>query len=273
MTPQVPTNDPRKHRPLTGAIRGQRALSSFVQLIQPAEQELNLVLYGLTRVDAWTGVVLRASIERHLAADNSNRVIVWEPRDAAVWRQTSSLIGAMPSRAEYCRDQPVPALDPAVLLPAMALRDEEDIDLVDRVVLANAARLAGVPVRERALLREAFGELAEDAFSDVALPDGHPLACVARESDSKELTAALWTPTDRLQNDADPVEGLRDLIAASRDELGALGSLPELAARRSVDASLTIATSTARARWRSGRWRVQQGPPVPGFAAGYTLHL
>jgi hypothetical protein len=266
-------NDPRKHRELKGAIRGQRALAAFADLFEPADQELNLVLFGLTRVDAWTGVVVRASIERHLAADTSNRIVVWEPQDAEVWRHVSSLIGAMPSRAQYCGDQPAPQLDPTVLLPATALSDEEDLDLVDRIVLINAARLAGVAQRERALLREAFGELAEDALLRGSPGTGSPLTCVARETDSNELTTAIWTPGQGLPDNPEPVERLREMLVSSREELGALGSLAEVAERRSVDASLTIAASTARARWRSGRWRYGEGPPVPGFAAGYTLHL
>lgn len=231
------------------------------------------MLFGLTRVDAWTGVVLRASIERHLAADTSNRIVVWEPQDAGVWRHMSSLIGAMPSRAQYCGDQLAPQLDPAVLLPATALRDEEDIELVDRVVLINAAKLAGVAQRDRALLREAFGELAEDALLRSTPGAELPMACVARETDSNELTAAIWTPGQGLADDPEPVEQLRAMLVSSRVELGALASLAEVADRRSVDASLTIATSTARARYRSGRWRYGEGPSMPGFAAGYTLHV
>lgn len=264
--------DPRKHRELRGAIRGQRALSVFAEFMEPAEQELNLVLYGLSRVDAWTGVVLRASIEKHLATDTSNRIVVWEPSDAVVWRQVSSLIGAMPSRASYCGDQHAPRLDRGVLLPATVLRDEEDLDLIDRVVLINAARLARVGRRESALIREAFGELAEDALDQSSLSSALPMVCVAREADSSELTVASWTPASRLAEGPDPVERLREMIVSSRGELNALGSLAEIAGRRSVDASLTIAASTARARWRSGRWRYVEGPPMPGFAAGYTLH-
>jgi hypothetical protein len=266
-------NDPRKHRELRGAIRGQRALATFADLLGPADQELNLVLYGLSRVDAWTGVLLRATIERHLATDTSNRIVVWEPRDPAMWRQVSSLIGAMPSRAQYCGDQPAPQLDPAVLVPATALRDEEDVDLIDRVVLVNAAKLAGVDQRARGLMREAFGELAEDALLHSPPGAMRTLACVARETDSSELTTALWAPAARLAEDPHPVERLREMLMSSREDLTALGSLAEAAGRRSVDASLTIAASTARARWRNDRWRYSEGPAMPGFAAGYTLHL
>jgi anti-sigma regulatory factor (Ser/Thr protein kinase) len=264
-----------QHRELKGALRGARAVDALADLLDTTGRRLELVACGLTRADAYTGAVVGAAIESHLAANAENSAQVWEPRNDETWSLLYWLTKPLPARSQWCGDRAVPVRDQRVLLPATPIPDPEAARLYTSVWLKSVAPTAGISRRHAAWLIEAGAHFLDNSLvhATESRIDVITAACLEPQGNDMQIVTVDLGQTIAGQDD--PEAALRDAVARSREGLGlhGLNSIVELGQRRGADVSVRLAAGTARARNRGGRWRYEsERVHVPGFVAGFDIH-
>jgi hypothetical protein len=259
---------------LVGELVGERALALLGPLTTPSIAGAHrrfLVVNMVTACDAYAGVVLRACIDLHLQRDSGNRAQIWEPKDLAVWRRLHDLLSPLPERCERVGDQEFPERDPDIVLPAFRIENPEQPRLLGHTIVRAHTRI-GVDIQAARAAAEAIAVFADNARMHAPDSSVGVLVACAREPDSRELQLVALDLGQSISGDSEPLQRLRELVAKSRREIGGLASLVERAEGRRLDATLHLASGTGRARWATGeRLRYEEGPPVPGFVAGFTL--
>lgn len=267
---------PNEHDSLLAALRGERALAQLGPLTTPRRTgpyRRVIVATGLTACDCYGGAVLRACIDLHLAAHTENRAQIWEPKDPQVWSRLHDFLSPFPAGCELVDDQPYPARNPEIVVPAMRIEEPEIAALLGHTITRVHAGL-GVGASPARAVAQALVALAENAREHAGdSPVGVLVAC-ALERPTNELHLVALDLGGALATSPDPPAQLRDALARSRAQLGGLASLILLAERRGLDATLRLACGPARARWRADdRVRYEEGATVPGFVASFSVRL
>lgn len=267
---------PEAHDSLALGLRGERALAQLGPLTtarQAAPYRRILVATGLTACDCYGGAVLRACIDRHLATHRENRAQIWEPKDPEVWSRVHDLLSPLPAGCELVEDQPRPQRNRDIVVPAMRVEDPEMAGLLGHTIVRAGVAL-GVDASPARAVAQALATLAENAREHAVDSSLGALVACALENPTNELHALALDLGGALASSEDPPARLREALARSRAQLGGLASLILLAERRGLDATLRLASGPARARWRtSDRVRYEEGAPVPGFVASFSVRL
>ena len=267
---------PKENESLLNPLDGEGALAALGPLTTPrragAYQRV-LVVNSLTACDCYTGVVLRTCIDTHLAGHAGNRIQIWEPKDADVWSRIHDLLSPLPERCELAEDQPYPARNREVIVPAIRIDEPETASLLGHAITRAHAEL-GLHVRSARAAMEALVAFVDNARTHATESSIGVLVACAVLPQANELQLVALDLDATLAGDPDPEERLREAIATSRRNLGGFASLIMGAERRGLDATLRLATGAARARWRTEeRLLYSTASTIPGFAADFTVRL
>lgn len=267
---------PDVHDALPLGMRRELALAQLGPLTTPlraAPYRRVLVASRLADCDCYCGVVVRTCLERHFAMHRDNRAQLWEPKELDAWSRLHDFLMPLPGGCELAQDQPRPARNEDVVLPAMRIDDVEIAALLGHTVVRVGVAL-GLGVSAARAVAQALVTFTDNARRHAADSPIGVLAACAVESRTDELHLVVLDLGTALVSADRPSGGLRNALARSRAGLGGMASLMALVERRGIDATLRIASSDARARWRSGgRVRYDQGEKVPGFVASFSVRL
>jgi hypothetical protein len=257
---------------ITGDIRAARALAHLTDPRQPKHgTERTLVMNSVTGADAFSGVVIRASIEEHLASVCDGTVTIWPPTTAEVWETVHDLLGPLPDHCQFPQDAKMPVRDGRVFLPAQQVDDMETADLLARYVKVSGAS-AGLSVGEAGYLATALPALVENGLRYAPNSRCGVVVCGAVERETGDGQLVVMDLGDSVSGARDPSQVLKGCLEQSRRRFGGLTHIQRLAARRDLDASILLASGTARSRWRGQRWRHSPSAFVPGFCGGISTH-
>jgi hypothetical protein len=255
---------------MTGDLRGERALPHLLdpRRIAGDSGERLLVMNHVAAVDAYTGAVVRASIEAHLALGRGARVCVWPPVDPDVWATVHDLLRPLPQGCEFPDDAAHPVRARHVFLPAHRVDDLDYAAVLTRF-LRPAGSAAGLNPRETGQLATALPALVDNALRYAPTSPCGVIACgaVERESGDAQLVAVdLGAAVS-----GSPPNTIRDCVTHSQKTFGGLHNVLRRAEKVGLDVTLTIASGTGRARWR-GRWQYREAQFVPGWSVGLSVH-
>jgi hypothetical protein len=183
------------------------------------------------------------------------------------------LLSPLPAGCELVEDQPRPARNREIVVPAMRIEGPETAELLGHTIARVHAGL-GVDVSAVRAVAGALVALAENAREHATDSSVGVMVACALERPTNELQLVALDLGGALATAADPPARLREALARSRAQLGGLASLILLAERRGLDVTLRLASGPARARWRAGdRVRYEEGATAPGFVASFSVRL
>lgn len=267
------TRDDGDRRTLTPALRGQRAIAALGPLCSPAAPRLEVDATNLKRADAFTGVVVREVVRRHLDADPGHQIFLREPHDSPTWDMLSDLVGTLPRRARWAGDQRAARREQQVLLPTTSIDDEEVAKLISKSWLPAIMANLRLPAAERRLLMSAAA-----AFADNGLRYGSgaaTLLCACHDEQANDLQLVALSSWEAPAEDFDAVDMLREALAKSRRAIGGIAMLIDQAKRRNIDATIRLAVDQGRLHCRGQATPRIEGdaPPIPAFVASLEIHL
>jgi len=270
---------PMNHLPqpiwsLVGDVRGARALAHLIDPKQPKDgvTERLFGMSAVTSVDAFSGAVVRASIEDHLASVHDGTVSIWQPNEEPAWETLHDLLGPLPKGCQFPQDTSSPVRDRRVFLPAQRVDDMETADLLARYV-HGAGASAGLSAKESGFLATALPALVENGLRYAMNSPCGVVVCGAVERESGDGQLVAVDLGDSISGAQDASVALRRCLERSRQNFGGLEHVRGLAAQRDLDVSILLASGIARARWRrGGSWRYNEVAFAPGFCAGISVH-
>jgi hypothetical protein len=260
---------------LDGSLRGERALAKLGALTTPrrtSPYRRVLATTLLSDCDCYTGVVLRACVDRHLAENKQNKAQIWEPKNPEVWSRLHDFLLPLPDRCDLVGDETPPARNEEIVFPAMRIEDAEIAALLGHTITRVRDRL-GIEESAARAVAQALVVLAENAREHAPDSSVGVLSACAVERPANELHLVALDLGGVLATSDDPAAALREALARSRARLDGLASLMLLAERRGLEPTLRLASGSARARWRGSRVRYDEGTPVPGFVASFSVRL
>jgi len=267
----TPFDEPER-RHLGGLLRGNRAADTLAGLLAPAAPLLELDGSSLTQVDAYGGAVIRTTVEAHLARDQDNRVTLIEPIASECWTFVSDLLGGpMPARCSWAGTRSPAARGGDVLLPATAVSDPKDVELIlDYIGVVTPA--LGHGDRCGRLLQEAAAVFLDNVEQHAGEAPTGPVVCAAFDSGEKNLQLVcvnLYGPSvGVIQTESH----LAKTIAQAQAEFRALTTLTERI-RTDLVFTVRLAAGAGRARHRTGEdWKFTTAGIAPGFIAGIEVH-
>ena len=263
-----------ERRVLPRVFNGQRARSALAALSHPAATpQLVFDASGTTQVDAYAGAVLGLALRAHLARSDDNRVVVIEPATDAAWTLMHDLIGGpmLAGRCSWAQTRSTPPRGRDVILPASAIVDDEDIELIAVEALPRAAGALGFGARDARLLQEAAVALLDNAVGHGGTQLAAPVICAALDQQSNDLGLVVANLDDLAPDEGEAA--LRDAVARSRLSAGGIQSLVE-PERGSLELSVRLAYGNGRAHYRTGRsWHFSSNNAhIPCFLAGVEIH-
>ena len=256
---------------ITGDQRGESALAHLPVLGNPVEEVL-IEARGLSHIDAFTAVTLRALVEYH-GRHGQQTVTFRPPEGATTWSVLSNLMGRdLPRHFCLARETSPPASRArAAVLPTQRVETLDVADLIadglpdvigDEYGRRNARFLAG-----------AFGALAENALVHGSRSPTSALAAIGFDREANALQLVVNDLGKGLSLADDPEEAVIDLVERSGDTGGGIAGLARDAERKEIDLDLRIASSGGRLSWRGGVPKVSAAQAVPGFTAAAIVHL
>jgi hypothetical protein len=262
---------------ISGDASGPRVLCDIpdpANISSRGGHQLLIETSGVTTVDAYTGLAVRASLEQHLAADADATVCPWLPRDAVARRRLFSLLGELPQRCELPGDMARPTDDPRIIVPVTSIEDDPRVGMVASGLLSAANSPARgrlrLPRQEAYLLGDAAAIFLTNALDHGSGSSCAPFLACAMEAGERRTTVAVLDLGIDVSHSPDPPARLREALARSREEDGEIASLIAEARHRLLDVSMMIRTGTAIARW-SGSWRTEKAAFSPGWAIGLSV--
>ena len=204
--------------------------------------------------------------------------MIQPPGSGSILGRFCDLVALTPDRCTLAlpEDRTAPVRDPRVLMPAVRIGSIEEADVFALFLRAGAqaGRLgdARLSRTEAGFLAAALPALAENAIVHAPQSSCGTVICSALEDDSREVQLVVTDLGTAVSKSTDPLEGLRDAWARSREEPeGGLFFTVELARKLGLDISLQLITGRAAGRWR-GRWQSDTADFTPGWTAGITIH-
>ncbi len=266
---------PEVHDSLRGGLRGERALAQLGPLTttrHAAPYRRVLATTFLADCDCYTGTILRACLDRHLAGHEENRAQIWEPKDPDVWSRLHGFLSPLPDGCDLVGDEDSPVRNEEVIFPAMQIEDAEIAALLGHTITRVRGRL-GIDDSAARAVAQALVVLVENGREHGADSSVGVVAACAVERPANDLHLVALDLSGALATAKNPAAQLREAVARSREQLGGLASLMALAERRGLDARLRLASGPGRVRWRGSRVRYEEGTPVPGFVASFSVRL
>jgi len=259
---------------LVGDIRETRALAHLIDPKLPKNDisERLLIMNEVTDVDAFSGAVIRASIEEHVASVSGGTVSIWPPTEEQVWETLHDLLGPLPGGCQFPEDAQSPVRDRRVFLPAQRVDDMETADLLGRYVRV-AGSSAGLSPTEAGYLATALPALIENGLKYAVNSPCGVVVCGAVERESGDGRLVTVDLGDSISGAKDAPAALKRCLEESRGSFGGLEHMRGLASQRALDVSILVASGIARARWRrDGSWRHNEVAFAPGFCVGLSVH-
>lgn len=261
---------------LAGDISGPHTARQLPDPRGPHEGDTLLVVAkGVTRLDAYSSVVIRGAIEQHLALNSEAEVCPWLPADPDTYARFNGLLAPFPSRCRFETDPDPLGRDPRILIPATSVED------LDRAHLAIRYLLEIAPSPHQGNLRVSRAQVnlvatAGIVFLDNALryaddSDCAPFISCAIDSDTRDIQLAVLDLGCSVSHEPTALSQLRESLKRSRDDFGGLSGLADLSDRCEVPVSLELRTGTAYAKW-NGSWSSREVAFSPGWLAGITVH-
>jgi hypothetical protein len=261
-------------RVLTRAVRGQLAVRSLATLCAPGGPRRVVDARSLEFADAFTAVIVRESIDRHLRRDRGHSVVLREPAKHETFEMLHDLLGSLPRRARWAGEADRPRRDRAVLLPAMRIADAQELRNTANFLGSAAAGPLRLPREASWLLAMAAVHFGDNALEHSPAGQRSVLLCACHELDSHDLQVVALSEVVPEAAREEPAKFLREAMARSDAKLGGLFSLVALARRREIPATLRIVTGSGRLFWRDEKPRFDgRAEPVPGFMASFEIHL
>jgi hypothetical protein len=258
---------------LAGEIRGESGLQYLPAIGERVDDELLLHAKGMTGVDAWLGVAMRARIEYH-ARYFQRPVCIVAPDDRRTWRLLASLVGELPAQVSLARgDEWPPGRAQAALLPAQRL---EGLGLVDQLADFLPSYLArNYPRTEARFLAAAFKTLAENSHLHARDSPIGAIAAILYDGRDHALQLVVVDLGQSVARVASAEQALEEIQARSASGGGGLVELTRVARRRNLDLELTVAAGSGRLHWSAGtdRWSTETTWAVQGFAVGAIARL
>jgi hypothetical protein len=240
---------------ISGDQRGEAALT-HLPVPGANGEELRIEAGGLSDVDVYTAVVIRALAEYY---GSRCRMVVslQPPRQAATWRLLAALLGrGLPEQFCLAPETEFPAMGSrAAILPTRLIDSLDDNDEVADHVVDLIGNNYGY--RNADLMAAAFGVLGENALLHGVDSPVRPIAAIGHERESNVLQLVV-TDLGRGLVSADPYEHMIDLVERSEQTRGGLYGLNAEARRKEIDLELRIASSAARLSWRGERPSVSE---------------
>ena len=261
-------------RPLHRVLRGQHARQALARLVADGPRELRLDGTELTRIDAYGGAMVGAAMRRHLARGSGHALEVLEPADDGAWSMLYNLLGgALPSRATWSGTRAHARRDHQVLLPAMALDDDDTVELVTDEALPKIVRHLGYGDRAARAVQEAAAIFAHNAMTHGADSPIAPILCCALDAQGNDLQLVVADLGAGAPDDDGGPAIVQDAVRRSRaNDFGSLAMLASQS-RGGLQLSVRLAHGTGRGRYRTGgSWHYSPAPHVPGFIAGLEIH-
>jgi len=259
---------------LAGEVVGPGVLQQIPPPPSGEPEELCINATGVTKVDSYAAVAIQAAFQQHVAANPESTACLWAPADPECQRRLYSLLGNLPERCTLPDDFETPKRDPRSIIPAMAISNLEEAELIGRTI-----RVAGSTSR-LGNLRLSAGQAQVLAIGAVALLDNalkhptenpcSPLISCSIEAKSRNVQVVVHDLGKGVANKKAPLSLLRQGLEQSKGQLGGISSTTELLQRRGDDAVLVIRAGTAQARW-SGSWETRDGGYSPGWGIGLTI--
>lgn len=256
---------------ITGDQRGESALAHLPTLGGPRE-EILVEARGLTRVDSFTAVTLRALVE-YYGRRLQQTVTFRPPTVSTVWDLLSNLMGADLPRHFCLADEtspPAPHAQGAVL-PTQRVTSLDITDLLTDGLPTVIGDAHGP--RNARFLAAAFGVLVENALIHAPNSAVGALGAIDHEREANALQLVVTDLGAGLGAPEDPQEAVIGLVERSDENGGGIAGLVGDAQRKGIDLELRIASGSGRLSWRNGVPKVSEAQAVPGFTAAAIIHL
>lgn len=256
---------------LAGDVRGLRALNHLVDPSRNTDVTRDVFMAmatQATKVDAFTGAVIRASLEEHLAAGDGLKAEYWPPDDSLAAKTLHNLLGSMPVTCVMLGSDP--GRDRLSVLPADVVRDLEGAELAALAIKAIGPHVR-LQVKETQFLATAAVALAENGLRYAS---DSPCGVVVCAGVDPLTTNTSFVAIDKGSNAAAATrrrDVLRDAVERSRRRYGGLTNLLALSERMNLEVSLDMRTGTEQAGWRN-RWHYGTQQFVPGWSVAITVH-
>jgi hypothetical protein len=264
-----------ERRNLGNVLRGRQAAAILAELAHPADATtLELDGARLTEVNVFGAAVVRTGIEVHLARDPANRVSLVEPDNSECWEHLSDLLGLPTGRRWRWAGTRSPAgRGTDVLVPAMPVRDSEDVKLITDEGIRVVAGALGYGARTGHLMEEAAAVFLHNVDQHARSHAIAPVICAAFHPPSNDMQVVVVNLEEPGHLVIATQEELDDAIARSQANHGSLDDLGSLS-RGGLVFTVRLMAGTSRAHRRSGgSWQGQSVPEsVPGFVAGLEVH-
>jgi hypothetical protein len=258
---------------MSGDVRGRAAL---IHLVDPQRNTSGprdgfvAAAAGVTKADAVTAAVLRASLEEYVDSGASPAPEYWAPNNATADQALHNLLGALPRTCVVRRSGPAPSRDRLAISPAIVLGDVDDVELATLGIKAIASYVK-LRQREMRLVSAAALALGVNGLQhSTASPCGVVL-CAGIDSETSAVTVATVDMGAAAPTEKGRAGVLRAAIDTSRKLFGGLTHLPAFAANSGLSVSMYLGTGTEEAFW-SGRWRYDSRQYIPGWCSSLTIH-
>jgi hypothetical protein len=240
-------------------------------------EELLIQASGITAIDAYTGLAVRASIDQHLLGDQAATVTPWLPKDKVAYCRLRELLGTLPQRCPLPHDHGKAGVDRRVLLPATSIEDREGAGLAaETLYKATADKDRGrlrLGTSEAYFLGEAAAVLLDNALTHSANSASAPYIACTMEPGSRNVQLSVLDLGTGVSHCDDPVGHLRDCTAADRQGLNrGFRGLIDMAEHRGIKIAIEIRSGTGFSRWSSG-WSTRSVSFSPGWATGISVQI
>jgi hypothetical protein len=260
----------RRHISLSADERGEAALSPLAGIRGAPPAEVFVIADGLRAIDAWGAAALRTAIEFH-ARVQQQQVTISKPSNPSTWQLLYHVLGPedCPAHVILANDATRPAgrAPSSIIVPAVRVGS---VDISEQIAEAIIDRASG---RLRPALRFVAGQLPELVHNSLVHASGSPtkpVICCFHDKDEDEIQLVVCDLGSRFDRETD-AEKLAAAVEAQPE--GALATAVEVAERRGVDATLTLAAGAGRRYWRAGKWISAIATAVSGFTAALTVQV
>jgi hypothetical protein len=220
--------------------------------------------------DTWTATAIKTAVELHCTVLGND--FDFDPPVGANGRRTMErlcdLLGPMPSRFRVMEGNLSPGNRRSALLPALPIRDPVDADNAADTTWFRASAY-GRPIS--GLVAAAVSALAENTFVHGAGSATGVVMTVGVVPASREIQivssdlGAIAVPPEEAE------VRLVKTLQASRSSHTSLAHLVEIAGKRSIPVSLTLASGPGRVRWDGSGMISETTFAIPGFTSALTL--
>lgn len=256
---------------INGDQRGESALAHLPRFGTPRE-ELLIAASGLSHVDTFTGIAVRALVE-YYGRSCQQSITFCPPAKSPVWSMLSTLVGRdLPKHFALADGAGPPrAAARAVVLPTQRV----ETLAVTRLLSDGMIDLVGDAYGKRnaSMLAAAFGVFVENALVHGGESPIGALAAISHERETHALQLVVTDLGAGLVAEEEPEAAVIEMVERSETGFHGLAGLVADARKKGIDFELRIASGGGRLAWGEGPANVFGAQAVPGFTAAGIIHL